>query len=209
MPMISPPWRAKRSAAAALPSFWLPFDGDYPYAGIHDQVVAHARSIGAFALDALPPLRGVDTRVLAVPGDGHPNEAGHVRLAAILALGVPAAGVLVFELLFGAANLVEHANLELPRRAELWVRRALVTPSLHRAHHAASWRELDTNFGTILSVWDQAGGTLRANAPGRHVATGLPGGSGAASTTHEAGISARSRASDFALRVSAQNSWSR
>jgi sterol desaturase/sphingolipid hydroxylase (fatty acid hydroxylase superfamily) len=108
----------------------------------------------------------------------HPGElllALPVRLAAILLLGVPAAGVLVFELVFGVANLVEHANLELPRCAELWLRRACITPSLHRAHHAADWRELDTNFGTILSVWDRLGRSFRASEPGRHVATGLPG----------------------------------
>jgi sterol desaturase/sphingolipid hydroxylase (fatty acid hydroxylase superfamily) len=102
-----------------------------------------------------------------------------VRLAAILALGVPAGGVLVFELVFGVANLVEHANLELPRRAELLARRVLITPSLHRAHHVADWRELNTNFGTVLSAWDRACGTFRASEPGRHVATGLPGGSSA------------------------------
>lgn len=114
----------------------------------------------------------------------HPGElllALPVRLAVILLLGVPAAGVLVFELVFGVANLVEHANLELPRRAELWLRRVLVTPSLHRAHHAADWRELNTNFGTILSVWDRLAGSFRANEPGRHVVTGLPDRDGSAS----------------------------
>jgi len=101
-----------------------------------------------------------------------------VRLAAILLLGVPPAGVLVFELVFGVANLVEHANLELPRRVELWIRRVLVTPSLHRAHHVADWRELNTNFGTVLSIWDRLAGTFRASEPGRQVVTGLPGASG-------------------------------
>ena len=110
----------------------------------------------------------------------HPGElllALPVQLAVILLLGVPPAGVLVFELVFGVANLVEHANLELPRRAELLLRRALVTPSLHRAHHVADWRELNTNFGTIFSVWDRLARTFRGNEPGRHVVTGLPGAS--------------------------------
>jgi len=113
----------------------------------------------------------------------HPGElllALPVRLAVILALGVPAVGVLVFELVFGVANLVEHANLELPRRAELALRRVLVTPSLHRRHHVADWRDLNTNFGTIFSVWDRLAGTFGASEPGRHVTTGLPGRSGLA-----------------------------
>lgn len=111
----------------------------------------------------------------------HPGElllALPVRLAVILGLGVPPAGVLVFELVFGVANLVEHANLELPRRAELPLRRVLVTPSLHRTHHVADWRELNTNFGTIFSVWDRLAGSFHGGAPGRRVVTGLPGRAG-------------------------------
>lgn len=113
----------------------------------------------------------------------HPGElllALPVRLGVVLLLGVPPAGVLVFELIFGVANLVEHANLELPERAELWLRRVLVTPSLHRTHHVADWRELNSNFGTILSIWDRLAGSFRGAEAGRHVVTGLPGRGGLA-----------------------------
>ncbi len=107
----------------------------------------------------------------------HPGElilALPVRLAVILLLGVPPAGVLVFELVFGFANLVEHGNVELPRRIELSLRRVLITPALHRGHHVADWRDLNTNFGTVLSLWDRLAGTFRESEPGRRVATGLP-----------------------------------
>jgi len=107
----------------------------------------------------------------------HPGElvlALPVRIAAILAFGVPPEGVLAFELVFGAANLLEHGNFDLPRRAETIARRALMTPTLHRGHHAVAWVELDTNFGTIFSVWDRWGGTYRAIDPTRSQRTGLP-----------------------------------
>ena len=51
----------------------------------------------------------------------HPGElllALPVRLAAIVLLGVPPEGVLLFELVFGVANLLEHGNFDLPRRLE-------------------------------------------------------------------------------------------
>jgi sterol desaturase/sphingolipid hydroxylase (fatty acid hydroxylase superfamily) len=114
----------------------------------------------------------------------HPGElvlALPIRLAAIVALGVPPEGVLVFELVFGTANLLEHGNFDLPRRVERVVRRVLVTPTLHRGHHAASWRELDTNFGTIFSAWDRWAGTFRAVEPARRDRTGLPEGAPTAS----------------------------
>jgi sterol desaturase/sphingolipid hydroxylase (fatty acid hydroxylase superfamily) len=107
----------------------------------------------------------------------HPGElvlALPVRLAAVVALGVPPEGVLFFELVFGVANLLEHGNFDLPRRLEPIVRRLFITPALHRAHHAANWRELDTNFGTVLSTWDRLAGTFRASDGERLVATGLP-----------------------------------
>ena len=116
----------------------------------------------------------------------HPGElilALPVRLAVVLALGVPPAGVLVFELVFGVANLLEHGNFDWPRRIEPALRRVLITPALHRSHHIADWRELNTNFGTVLSLWDRLAGTYRASEPGRRVATGLPDWKGATPPT--------------------------
>jgi len=110
----------------------------------------------------------------------HPGElllALPVRLAAVVFLGVPPEGVLGFEMIFGAANLLEHGNFDLPRRIESVVERLLVTPALHRGHHAADWRELNTNFGTVLSIWDRLAHTFHAGEPDRPVVTGLPDGS--------------------------------
>jgi len=107
----------------------------------------------------------------------HPGEillALPVRLAAIVTLGVPPEGVLVFELVFGVSNLLEHGNFDLPRRIEASFERVLITPALHRGHHVSDWRALDTNFGTVLSIWDRLAGTFRAGDPDLRVVTGLP-----------------------------------
>lgn len=107
----------------------------------------------------------------------HPGElllALPVRLAAVVVLGVPPEGVLLFELVSGVANLLEHGNFDVPRRVEPIVRRLLVTPALHRGHHASDWRELNTNFGTIFSLWDRLADTFQAGDPNRRVITGLP-----------------------------------
>ena len=119
----------------------------------------------------------------------HPGElllALPVRLAAVVALGVPPEGVLVFELVFGAANVLEHGNFDLPGSADRLLQRVLVTPSLHRGHHTADWRELNTNFGTVFSIWDRLAGSLRAGDPERRVITGLPDRSAAAPSLAEA-----------------------
>jgi len=108
----------------------------------------------------------------------HPGElllALPVRLAAIVLLGVPPAGVLVFEVVFGAANLLVHGNFDLPVQLERLLQWVFVLPALHRLHHSRERRELDSNFGTILSCWDRWLATLTPTGSARSVETGLPG----------------------------------
>jgi sterol desaturase/sphingolipid hydroxylase (fatty acid hydroxylase superfamily) len=114
----------------------------------------------------------------------HPGElllALPVRLAAVIALGVPPLGVLLFEIVFGVANVLEHGNFDLPRRLEPIAQRLFITPALHRGHHASDWHDLNTNFGTVFSFWDRLAGSFRRGDGSLVVVTGLPGGPRAAS----------------------------
>jgi len=108
----------------------------------------------------------------------HPGElllALPIRLGVIAALGAPPEGVLVFEAIFGIANVLEHGNFDLPARVERLLGRALVTPALHRLHHSTKRIERDSNFGTILCVWDRLARTLRPAASTQSFPTGLGG----------------------------------
>jgi len=112
----------------------------------------------------------------------HPGElllSLPVRLSAVALLGAPAEGVVFFELIFAVANLVEHGDINLPARLERRLAQILITPALHRRHHSKQVTELNTNFGTIFSLWDRWFGTCLANASAADVQTGLPGMSGA------------------------------
>jgi len=106
----------------------------------------------------------------------HPGEillAVPVKLAAIAALGAPLAGLVVFDALFGAANALEHGNFDLPARLERRLGGALITPALHRRHHAVPREEHDRNYGTIFSFWDRLGRTLFASGSDARFPTGL------------------------------------
>lgn len=108
----------------------------------------------------------------------HPGElllSVPLRLAAVALLGVPPEGVVVFEVLFNIANLVEHGDTNFPADVEHILDRVLITPALHRWHHSRRWAELNTNFGTIFTVWDRLFGTYQANSSAAEVETGLPG----------------------------------
>ncbi len=79
-------------------------------------------------------------------------------------LGLPLWVLPIHALLWRAVNLLAHANVALPDRAERWLGLVLVTPRMHRVHHSAEAADFDTNFGAALSVWDRLFGTLRERA---------------------------------------------
>ena len=108
----------------------------------------------------------------------HPGElllSLPIRLAAVVLIGAPVGAVLVFEVAFTFANLIEHGDTNLPSRAERWLARVCITPALHRRHHTKVGPERDTNFGTVFSVWDRVLGTFTTSDSATRVETGLPG----------------------------------
>lgn len=109
----------------------------------------------------------------------HPGElllSLPIRLAAVAVLGAPAVAVAIFEVVFAFANLFEHGNIRLPSASERRGARVVVTPSLHRRHHANREQLRDANFGTIFSVWDRFFGTYAEHPPGLRLDLGLPNG---------------------------------
>jgi sterol desaturase/sphingolipid hydroxylase (fatty acid hydroxylase superfamily) len=83
------------------------------------------------------------------------------KIAVVVALGAPALGVLLFEVLLNAASMFSHGNVRLPAPVDAALRRVIVTPDMHRVHHSALREETDSNFGFCLSVWDRWFGTYR------------------------------------------------
>jgi sterol desaturase/sphingolipid hydroxylase (fatty acid hydroxylase superfamily) len=108
----------------------------------------------------------------------HPGElllSLPVRLGAVVLLGAPIEGVLLFEILFSWANVLEHGNFDVPPRLERKLARLFVTPALHRLHHSRRADELDRNFGTTLSVWDRVANTYRPSTSAERFVAGIPG----------------------------------
>lgn len=107
----------------------------------------------------------------------HPGElllSLPVRLTAVVALGASPAAVVAFEILFAIANLAEHGDIDLPRRAETALGRFCITPALHRRHHSRDWARLNTNFGTVFVLWDRLFGSHSPSFSEEGVETGLP-----------------------------------
>lgn len=80
--------------------------------------------------------------------------AAAARALVIVLLALPLASVLAFETLVLLAALFHHSNLRLPPALERALARLVITPSLHWVHHHALKRDTDSNYGTVLSIWD-------------------------------------------------------
>jgi sterol desaturase/sphingolipid hydroxylase (fatty acid hydroxylase superfamily) len=99
-----------------------------------------------------------------------------IKMAAVVALGVPALAVLIFEVLLNATSMFNHSNVALPPRLEPIARWIVVTPQMHQVHHSVLRQETDSNFGFNLPWWDRLFRTYREKpAAGEQAMTiGLP-----------------------------------
>ena len=71
----------------------------------------------------------------------------------------------ITELMFA---LFSHADVKLPGKIDRTLRVFFVTPRIHAIHHSAYQPETDSNYGTVLTIWDRLFGTysdFRANCP--------------------------------------------
>ena len=77
-----------------------------------------------------------------------------VRSLVIWLLAIPLVTVAIFETLVVLFALFQHSNLKLPSPFESWLSKLIVTPKLHWVHHHALREDTDSNYATMLSVWD-------------------------------------------------------
>jgi sterol desaturase/sphingolipid hydroxylase (fatty acid hydroxylase superfamily) len=77
------------------------------------------------------------------------------RAAVIVILGIPFASVLAFEALVLVATVFHHSNIRLPAAIERAISLLVVTPSIHWVHHHSVRRDTDSNYATVLSLWDK------------------------------------------------------
>ncbi len=97
-----------------------------------------------------------------------------VRAALPALLGVRPATVLGYEAVLEACTAFHHSNARLPFGLERRLARLLVTPRAHGIHHSIVWRETQSNFGVVLTLWDRLHRTLRLNVPQQAVTIGVP-----------------------------------
>lgn len=88
----------------------------------------------------------------------HPFEALFTTaflFGAIFLLGPPPEATVMAELAVAISGLVVHANAKTPAWLEHYARLLFVTPDMHRVHHSTMAEEHNSNYASVLSVWDR------------------------------------------------------
>ncbi|MGQ9804550.1 MAG: sterol desaturase family protein [Chlorobiales bacterium] len=82
------------------------------------------------------------------------------RLPVLALLGMGAVEILLYNLISFPIILMHHSNVALPTRLDGMLAVLIPTPNIHRLHHSVNLAESNTNFGSMLSVWDRLFGSL-------------------------------------------------
>jgi len=77
-----------------------------------------------------------------------------ITLPVVLVLGIEPIILLAYNVLRLVVAVISHGNLSLPPAIEKALRSVLVTPDFHRMHHSAERRYTDSNYSTILPLYD-------------------------------------------------------
>lgn len=86
------------------------------------------------------------------------------RAVQVLALGISRRALSIWGTLLLVEVMFHHANIALPRAAERWLSKLLVTPRLHGIHHSLRPDEMNSNWSSGLTIWDRLHGTFRRRA---------------------------------------------
>ncbi|MCA9068211.1 MAG: sterol desaturase family protein [Planctomycetaceae bacterium] len=103
---------------------------------------------------------------------GELSFAAVLRLGVIIALGLRIEHTLTYDLLVLASTQFHHADISLGR-LDRWLRGVFVTPDMHKVHHSREFAETNSNYSTILSLWDRLAVSFRMRTEPKTIEFGL------------------------------------
>lgn len=87
-----------------------------------------------------------------------------IKALVVIAFGVPAMAIVIFEVGLNGFALFNHANIRLPQKWDDKLGLFIITQRLHRIHHSQKKEESNTNFGFSVSWWDKLFGSFKSRA---------------------------------------------
>jgi sterol desaturase/sphingolipid hydroxylase (fatty acid hydroxylase superfamily) len=97
-----------------------------------------------------------------------------VRALQVIVAGADPLALWTWQSVLFVSILFHHSNARLPIGLERVLVRVLVTPRMHGIHHSDRKDETDSNWSSLLSVWDYLHRTIRLDVPHEEVVIGVP-----------------------------------
>ena len=96
------------------------------------------------------------------------------RAAQILIIGISPASFAAWQMFLFPSILFHHSNVRLPVDFERKLQKFIVTPRMHGIHHSAVEQETNSNWSSVLTVWDRLHGTLKTDVAQNEITIGVP-----------------------------------
>jgi sterol desaturase/sphingolipid hydroxylase (fatty acid hydroxylase superfamily) len=99
--------------------------------------------------------------------------SGAARLAVLPLLGLSIGQVLAYETVLLPVILFHHSNIRVAESVDRRLRAVIVTPWMHWVHHSDWQPETDSNYSSVLSIWDRLFGSFRLRRDPSRIRLGL------------------------------------
>lgn len=96
-----------------------------------------------------------------------------LRLPVLLITGVSLGELALYEVLLLANTQLHHANIGLSGKSDQLLRIFLTSPAMHKVHHSRWMPETNSNYTSLLSVWDRLFRSFRLREDPHEIAFGL------------------------------------
>ena len=96
-----------------------------------------------------------------------------LRVPLIILFGAELWHLALYEALMFPIVQFHHANISLPPYLDRLLRIFIVTPNMHKVHHSRYHKETDSNYTSMLSIWDRLFGSFRLSKDPSSIQFGL------------------------------------
>lgn len=96
-----------------------------------------------------------------------------LRIPIILLLGISLTQLVLYSILMFATVQFHHANIAVPEKLDRFLRLFIVTPFMHKVHHSRLQPETDSNYSSLLSIWDRIFRSFRHRENPHEIEMGL------------------------------------
>ncbi|MCG8598648.1 MAG: sterol desaturase family protein [Verrucomicrobiales bacterium] len=96
-----------------------------------------------------------------------------LRIPLLMLLGVELWHLALYELILFPVVQFHHANIRLPEPVDRTFRFLFASPAMHKVHHSDKVEETNSNYTSLLSIWDRIFGSFRLRNDLENIRLGL------------------------------------